>query len=117
MTDATLPAKVPLKRRAVRVVRRLCRSGAIMYLLVCLVIAAFQTTLIFPGSMRQGTADVQFDPLPGSERLRTNFQRIFRFDHLLAELGQLARHSSDSICFLFPSVRDTGNFCRPAQQR
>ncbi len=43
------------------------------------------------------------------ERPRENLQRIFSFNYFLPELDQFASHPGDTICFLFPGMRDPGD--------
>jgi fermentation-respiration switch protein FrsA (DUF1100 family) len=62
-------AKMPWPRRARRRAWRLTKSAVLVYVLVCVVIYALQTSLIFPGSFRQGSADVQIDVPRHAERL------------------------------------------------
>lgn len=66
-SEAIAPAKMPFPRRARRIALRIARSAILMYVLVCVIMFFVQRYLIFPGSLRHGTADTLVQPDAGSE--------------------------------------------------
>ncbi len=65
--ESVAAAKMPFKRRARRLAIRLVRSAILMYVLICVIMFFIQRYLIFPGSLRHGTAETQVQPDAGSE--------------------------------------------------
>jgi hypothetical protein len=68
MLAAMTTVKEPASRWR-RVARRLAVNACIFYLLAVLVFYSFQTTLIFPGSWKQGTAGAQITQPPAGAEL------------------------------------------------
>ena len=68
MTTST-PAIKPPPSRLRRYALRLALLPPLLYLLICLLLYMFQASLIFPGSYRQGTANVQITPPRDAELL------------------------------------------------
>src|SRR4051812_7708807 len=61
------PMKAPAESHLRRVAKRVLRSAALMYLIICIVMFAFQSYLIFPGTFRQGAEETRFDAGPNEE--------------------------------------------------
>ena len=58
-------AKMPWKARLWKISKRVLRSLALIYCLVCLVMYFLQTYLVFPGTFRQGSEDTRTTALDG----------------------------------------------------
>jgi fermentation-respiration switch protein FrsA (DUF1100 family) len=58
------------RRRLGKIAWRVGRVLLVTYLAVVILLAIFQTRLIFPGMATQGSADVAFNPPPGTELLQ-----------------------------------------------
>jgi len=68
MTTSAPPIKPP-RSRLRRYALRLAFVPPLLYLLLCLLLYMFQASLVFPGSYRQGTANVRITPPKDAELL------------------------------------------------
>lgn len=64
-TAAAIPAKITFQMRLWKIAKRLLRSRALIYVLVCLVMYFLQTYLVFPGTFRQGKDDTRTTAMDG----------------------------------------------------